>query len=191
MTDVPRNDGLKIIVALQKYDVKSTGDNKWKCRCPCHDDHKPNLHIEQRPDGTIVMHCFVCNANGSAVCKTLGIPESAMFSNKLDVRQRPAKTTNSAKPKTIYTALPTHWMNNPITTWYDYPDAEGIVSYKVARTNPKTDFPPVSQVEGGWSWGLNGHPRLLYRLPQLLVLGNYAPDKRSGPGDGGSGSFDA
>ena len=143
--------------------LKETGPGKWQSLCPCHDDHKPSLNIKLDGD-RYLLSCPVCNANGSDVCKAAGIPENSMFVNDVGVRG----ADNPAKAKTVLAEPPTHWQGRPIIKWYDYTSSDGEVLYRVGRTNPKGDFPILGRTAGGWGWGLNGHPRKLYRLKELL-----------------------
>lgn len=53
---------------------KSIGDDDFMASCPCHADDKSSLRVRVGENGEIVMHCFVCAAKGTDVCKNLGIP---------------------------------------------------------------------------------------------------------------------
>lgn len=52
----------------------SNGDDDFMACCPCHADDKSTLRVRVGEDGEIFMHCFVCAAKGTDVCKKLGIP---------------------------------------------------------------------------------------------------------------------
>lgn len=43
---------------LQRLDkVKSTGNNRWTCACPSHDDKSPSMHIKLDDSGKILINC--------------------------------------------------------------------------------------------------------------------------------------
>lgn len=57
---------------------KSTGKNRWLCRCPAHDDRSPSLTVSEGDDGRILIHCFAgCGAND--VIAAVGVNASELF----------------------------------------------------------------------------------------------------------------
>jgi 5S rRNA maturation endonuclease (ribonuclease M5) len=52
---------------------------------------------------------------------------------------------------------------------YDYRDKNGELVFQICRKDPKSDF-PVRRPDGrgGWIWNVQGVPRVLYRLPEVL-----------------------
>ena len=38
--------------------LQPTGNDRWACRCPSHEDRSPSLTIRVVPDGRILVHCF-------------------------------------------------------------------------------------------------------------------------------------
>lgn len=56
-----------------------------------------------------------------------------------------------------------------IVQTYPYQDADGRVVYRQVRFEPKGFAPQHPTADGGWQFGLNGVPRVLYRLPELLA----------------------
>jgi 5S rRNA maturation endonuclease (ribonuclease M5) len=61
-----------------------------------------------------------------------------------------------------------------IITEYSYEDASGKLLFQVCRTEDK-EFPVRRpNGNGGWIWSLDGAPRVLYRLPELLAAGSEA-----------------
>lgn len=50
--------------------VKSTGKNRWICKCSAHKDKSPSLAISVEGDGRILINCF-------AGCDTYSILQSA------------------------------------------------------------------------------------------------------------------
>lgn len=51
---------------------------------------------------------------------------------------------------------------------YDYRDQDGRQIYQSVRFDPKDFRQRRPDGQGGWIWNLNGGPRVLYRLPELL-----------------------
>lgn len=70
----------QLLVALGD-NVKKTGKN-WSARCPVHEGNRFNLSITQTRDGTILMHCHACGANGVMVYRSLGLNLDELFGNK-------------------------------------------------------------------------------------------------------------
>jgi hypothetical protein len=50
---------------------------------------------------------------------------------------------------------------------YDYTDERGALLYQVVRSEPKGFRQRRPDGRGGWTWNLDGMPRVLYRLPVL------------------------
>jgi putative DNA primase/helicase len=51
---------------------------------------------------------------------------------------------------------------------YDYTDETGTLLYQVCRYEPKSFLQRRPGDNGEWIWNLDGIPRILYRLPELL-----------------------
>ncbi len=65
-----------------------------------------------------------------------------------------------------------------IIATYPYHDESGKLLYEVCRTDPKGDFPvrrPDPKGKDGWAWDLNGIPRVLFGLPELLAADPEKP----------------
>ena len=59
---------------LGVHSMRPHNDNEFWALCPCHADANPSLHVyEARKIGRIVMKCFACGADGTAVCDKLGV----------------------------------------------------------------------------------------------------------------------
>lgn len=57
----------------------------------------------------------------------------------------------------------------PVKT-YDYPDERGKLLFQAVRYgNPKSFKQRRPDGNAGWIWNLNGTPRVLYRLPELIA----------------------
>ncbi len=61
--------------------VKKTSARHFVAICPAHDDHSPSLAIREKPDGTILLHCFAgCTVDD--ICNALGVSIGALFPNR-------------------------------------------------------------------------------------------------------------
>ena len=59
--------------------VRSSGQDKWRIPCPVHNGKDYNMSIKECSDGTVLAHCFVCGADGPALCEALGLPLAEIF----------------------------------------------------------------------------------------------------------------
>ena len=130
--------------------VRQTGPSQWQARCPAHDDRNPSLSVSRGDDGRALLNCQAgCSA--MEVCQALGLPLRALFPPNND-RRPPSR----------------------IVATYDYLDAEGTLLYQVVRFEPKDFRQRRPDGNGGWTWELGDTPRVLYRLPELLVADHGA-----------------
>lgn len=60
--------------------VHQVGPNRWKARCPAHDDRRPSLSIAVTEDGKILIHCFAGCDTGD-VLAALGLGWGDLFLN--------------------------------------------------------------------------------------------------------------
>lgn len=66
----------KILERLESH--RKTSENQWVAVCPSHDDRSPSLHIKEKEDGRILIHCKAgCGAND--VLNALGMSYSDLF----------------------------------------------------------------------------------------------------------------
>ncbi len=145
----PATDALEAIerVLSRLKGVKRLADGRWQALCPCHDDHRPSLGIKRCDDGTVLLKCRV-GCETKAIVEQMGLNLRDLFPAKL------AGNGNSA---------------HEIVTTYDYKDADGKLIFQVCRRDDK-QFPlRRPDGRGGWVWNLDGVPRVLYRLPELLA----------------------
>lgn len=42
--------------------VRKTGNGRWVCRCPAHDDRSPGLSVRELDDGCVLLHCCAGSA---------------------------------------------------------------------------------------------------------------------------------
>lgn len=59
--------------------VRNSGQDKWRIPCPVHNGKDFNMSIKECSDGTVLAHCFVCGADGPALCEALGLPLAEIF----------------------------------------------------------------------------------------------------------------
>jgi len=45
----------KLLNRVEKY--KTLGDGRWVAVCPAHSDRSPSLHITEKADGVVLIHC--------------------------------------------------------------------------------------------------------------------------------------
>lgn len=164
---------------------KSRGPEDFWALCPCHSDQHPSLHVYIGGNtGEIVMHCFVCGANGGQVCEALNLPLSEVM---CDARtgEPIRRTASAAAPKKGKTAkscrrlkIGDTWQERyRVTTDYAYAIADGTVmlhKYRAeeygedgART-AKTFTIQHQGADGKWYWGAGIYAGLLYHLPEVI-----------------------
>ena len=59
--------------------VKSSGPNRWMALCPVHGDKSPSMGIKECDDGTVLMNCFACGANGMEIAESIGVSTNELF----------------------------------------------------------------------------------------------------------------
>lgn len=66
----------KILERLETY--RKTSANQWVAVCPSHNDRSPSLHVREKEDGRILIHCKAgCGAN--QVLDAIGLRYSDLF----------------------------------------------------------------------------------------------------------------
>jgi hypothetical protein len=55
---------------------------EWWALCPVHGEQTPSLHITEKDDGSVMMHCFGCGCNGAPVIDALGLSLSDLFGER-------------------------------------------------------------------------------------------------------------
>jgi hypothetical protein len=68
--------------------VRQRGRGQWMARCPSHSDKSPSLSIEEKGDGTVLVHCFAQCGFGDIV-RAVGMEPADLF---------PASRTHYARP---------------------------------------------------------------------------------------------
>jgi len=74
--------------------VKPSGKGRWMALCPVHGDKSPSMGIKECDDGTVLMNCFACGANGVEIAEAAGVNVSELFPPDSD---RPAGPTNEQR----------------------------------------------------------------------------------------------
>lgn len=133
--------------------IKQVGDGQWSARCPAHDDRHASLSVSVGDDGRVLLHCHA-GCSPMMVCQSLGLRIGQLF---------PPKPKAAARSQ------------GRIVATYDYQDAAGELLYQVVRFEPKDFRQRRPDGNGGWTWDLNGTPRVLYRLPELRIAAPNEP----------------
>ena len=138
---------LKDIVARLQNPKKTAAG--YTAKCPAHDDQHNSLSIGQR--GTkIVVKCFAgCKAED--IVAAIGLRMADLF----DDDWRGAG-------------------HGEVVAVYDYRAADGTLLYQVVRYHPKTFRQRRPGKDNKWIWNLDGVPRVLYRLPELMAADPHA-----------------
>jgi hypothetical protein len=138
---------------LNKLDnVRVEGDG-WSARCPCRsDDHNPSVHVGEGKDGRVLVTCHRgdgCNVN--EICAAVGISVNDLFPPKKEEKKQQLK-----------------WVAS-----YDFVDENGKLLFQKVRyvdeTGRKTFRQRKPDGKDGWTYSLGETPKVLYRLPEVLV----------------------
>lgn len=141
--------------------VQPAGANSWKSYCPIHEDdgqqHDPSLSVSEAEDGKVLIHCFVCGADGVQVCAKLGLnirelyPDYGVSSG--DRKRRRPEGKKVAE--------------------YEYRDVDGVCQFKACRYETSDGKKTFAQFrpngKGGWIGNMRGVKRIPYRLPELVA----------------------
>jgi putative DNA primase/helicase len=61
-------------------EVRASG-NRWKARCPAHDDHNPSLSASVGEDGRVLLKCFA-GCSTEAVVDALGLTMADLYERR-------------------------------------------------------------------------------------------------------------
>jgi hypothetical protein len=83
---------MSIETLLSKLEkVKSTGNNRWTCSCPAHDDRSPSMHIKLDDYGKILINCKA-GCGTYEILQSIGLDwEDIMPEKALGNRLKPQK----------------------------------------------------------------------------------------------------
>jgi hypothetical protein len=122
--------------------MKARSRGQGLTHCPAHHDDHPSLAIKEEGGNTL----WNCHAGCSQDAVTKAIGELAPRHTPVAGKRQPRREVAT----------------------YDYRDIAGNLLYQAVRFEPK-DFRLRRPDGGGWSWSLNGTPRVLYGLPELAA----------------------
>lgn len=70
--------------------VQQIGPNKWRAKCPSHDDRRPSLDIKEARDGVVLLICRAgCETEN--VLRAVGLDFSDLYPETVKHRIRPTK----------------------------------------------------------------------------------------------------
>ena len=140
--------------------VVENGQNKWKACCPIHEadglSHSPSLEITEKPDGTLLLHCFPCGKEVPAArfVHAVGLTMSDLYAGH---GRMPGRKDRLGKKVAEYV----------------YRDSQGCIAYRAERWENGDGTKTFSQSrpngQGGWVPGVKGIERVPYRLPELIA----------------------
>ncbi len=149
----------------------------WSAYCPVHENdggnHNPSLSISTGKGGRVLLHCHA-GCPTPDILRAIGLTEADLFppkSGSSPVRRRQSKPVLASEILPDALADLTAAAGAPaakIAAPYDYRAENGDRLYQVVRFEPKDFRQRRPNGNDGWTWNLNGVPRVLYRLPELL-----------------------
>ena len=150
----------KVLEHLQN--VKQTASG-WEACCPAHDDQHASLSIAVGESGRVLLHCHV-GCSVKAIVTAIELKLSDLFP------PREGGTAGAAQPAIPKSPAPSKG-GSPrcVVATYPYCDKGGALLFEVVRYEPKDFRQRRPDGKGGWIWSLDGTPRVLYRLPELLA----------------------
>lgn len=130
----------------------------WKARCPAHDDRSPSLSIWMGRKGFLLVRCW---AGGRcqlpAILDAAGLTMKDLYPPDTEGPYERHRGVRTTEPKRREVAC------------YDYANEHGEILYQAVRLEPKSFRQRRPLPDGGWAWNLDGVPRVLYRLPDILA----------------------
>jgi len=146
---------------LQKY--HPNGDGQATALCPFHDDHDPSFSVnvaDRAKQGA--WQCFgACNDKGDVFHFAARIYGTD--------RDFPETLSRLATEIGIAPDAPAPKSARRVVATYPYRDEHGVLLFEVVRYDPKSFLQRRPDGKGGWLWNMNGVPRVLYKLPELLA----------------------
>jgi DNA primase len=131
------------------YPVKPAGKDRWRLRCPLHDDSTPSLGVRKLDTGVWIWKCFGCDEAGDAIAFGMRVCGMTFADAVTALAGEGAPRMREVER-------------------YDYRDEAGSVLYQVIRYEPK-EFRQRRRTDTGWQWGMDGVRRVLYRLPEAIA----------------------
>jgi hypothetical protein len=77
--------------------VRKTGNGRWVCRCPAHDDRSPSLSVRELDDGRVLLHCFA-GCEVQSILNAVGLAVEDLFPERIggDSVKRERRPFNAA-----------------------------------------------------------------------------------------------
>ena len=158
-------------VLSRLHGVKQVGKDRWQAFCPSHenppDGHTRSLSVCRGDDGRALIRCHA-GCPTSEVMASIGLTMADLFPDGLPPRPRSPGRRTPQKTRQR-DGRPRRDKPGRIIALYDYLDALGKLLFQVVRFEPKDFRQRRPDGRGGWLWNLDGVPRVLYRLPDLLA----------------------
>lgn len=137
--------------------VRDNGSN-WSARCPCrNDDSNPSLSIGQGNDGRVLVTCHRgSGCNVDEICEAMGVQKASLFPPRNDFTDKPKKEKLT------------------LVATYNYRDADGTLLFQKQRLVNERGQKTFRQRRpnkdtGEWIFNLGETPKVLYRLPEVLL----------------------
>jgi len=137
--------------------VRDNGSN-WSARCPCrNDDSNPSLSIGQGNDGRVLVTCHRgSGCNVDEICEAMGVQKASLFPPRNDFADKPKKEKLT------------------LVATYNYRDADGTLLFQKQRLVNERGQKTFRQRRpnkdtGEWIFNLGETPKVLYRLPEVLL----------------------
>jgi putative DNA primase/helicase len=159
--------------------VEQQHDGSFKALCPAHDDTNPSLSITEKEDGTVLVHCFVCQDQEKVLraLEDLGITRSDLFhrhgegpgphgGKKTKRRMCCTGIYDYKTPDGKFIRHNSLRFEPPPDGEQHHPDCQGEhlnssrkdKDFRQARPDPN----------GGYVYGLDGVQTVLYDLPNVM-----------------------
>jgi putative DNA primase/helicase len=168
----------RVLDALQ-YTGERSGD-RCMCLCPAHDDSRHSLSVRVGGEGKVLLHCFA-GCSTERVLAAVGLKmrdlfpvRSAVEGRRVGASRAPAQGDAQGDAQGIARRDAQGGVGRIVAT-YDYCDAEGTLLYQVVRKEPKSFYQRQPEAKGRWINHLQGVPRVLYRLGELIEAPAAAP----------------
>lgn len=160
----------------------ASSSDRWNSWCPAHENDKskkPSLSISIGRNGKLLLKCHApCACHLTRILEAIGCTTADLNPNPNapPTNPVPAPTRNGAK------------MTKKLTAAYSYRDAAGKLLFQACRFEPKsfsqrrpnpafdTNSPPSVENQE-WIWNMDGVPRVLFKLPELLAALAAKPER--------------
>lgn len=78
--------------------VRRTGENDWRCQCPCDHRSHSQMTIKELPDGRILIHCFAGHSP-TEIMDAIDMRLSDLFEEAIEDRIRPLYMARKEKKR--------------------------------------------------------------------------------------------